>query len=57
MDDDGKGGVATVKVMSLDKPTSLAFAPDGTLYVTAFGTAKEGSDEKPGQLLKIKGDL
>lgn len=57
LDDDGQGGVATVKVLEFDKPSALAFAPDGTLYVTVFGTAAEGSDEKPGQLLRIKGDL
>lgn len=52
-----KLAVKAVKIASLDKPTDLAFAADGTLYVTVFGTAKEGSDEKPGALLEIKGDL
>lgn len=69
--DDSKGGlfelqtwkdgdetqVKATKITSLDKPTALAFAPDGTLYVTQFGTAKEGSDKKPGSLVKITGDL
>lgn len=52
-----KTAVKPVKIAALDKPTCLAFAPDGTLYVTIIGTAKEGSDAKPGQLLKITGDL
>lgn len=49
--------VNAVKVLELDKPTAMAFAPDGTLYVTVFGTAQEGSDVKPGKLLKITGGL
>jgi hypothetical protein len=53
------GGVTSarpVKILSLDKPTAMAFAADGSLYVTLFGTAKD--DGKPaGQLLKINGDL
>ena len=54
------GGQATVKankIVSLDKPTAMAFAEDGSLYVTVFGTAAEGSEAKPGQLIKITGDL
>jgi DNA-binding beta-propeller fold protein YncE len=45
------------KIASLDKPTAMAFGADGSLYVTVFGTAKENSRTKPGQLLKITGDL
>jgi hypothetical protein len=45
------------KIASLDKPTAMAFGTDGSLYVTVFGTAKEGARTKPGQLLKIAGDL
>ena len=41
------------KVFDLDKPTALAFDKHDNLYVSVFGTAKEGSDEKPGQLLRI----
>lgn len=55
-----KGGTMTakaVKVAPLDKPTAMAFGDDGTLYVTIFGTADEGSDAKPGQVVKIVGDL
>jgi glucose/arabinose dehydrogenase len=49
--------VTAEKILSLDKPSALAFSPDGTLYVTVFGTAKEGASKKPGKLLKIEGDL
>jgi hypothetical protein len=58
IDDDpnnsGKGVIVT-KITALDKPTAAAFAGDGTLYVTVFGTAKEGDSQKPGKLLKITG--
>ncbi len=50
---DGAQSIKTVKIASLDKATAMAFAPDGTLYITVIGSAKEGSDAKPGQLLKI----
>jgi glucose/arabinose dehydrogenase len=54
---DGGATVKAEKVASLDKPTAMAFGNDGTLYVTVFGTAAEGSTAKPGQLLKITGGL
>ncbi|MCA8995993.1 MAG: hypothetical protein KDA80_03385 [Planctomycetaceae bacterium] len=41
------------KIVDLDKPTSLAFDTNGTLLVTVFGTAEEGSDKKPGKVLRI----
>ncbi len=48
----------TRKVCDLDKPSAIAFDADGNLYIAVMGTAKEGSDEAPGQLLKINaGDL
>ena len=53
----GKQGMRAVRLASLDKPSAMAFAADGTLYVTVFGTAEEDSDEKPGKVLKITGDL
>jgi hypothetical protein len=57
IDENGKQGVTAVKVLSLDKATAMAFAPDGTLYVTVIGTKEEGKEELPGKLIKIKGDL
>ena len=55
--DESDGGVEAVKIVPLDKPTAMAFGADGALYVTVYGTAEEGSDEKPGKVLKITGDL
>ncbi len=54
------GDKLTVKaelVTSLDKPTALAFTPDGSLYVTLIGTAKSPAEDRPGSLVKITGDL
>lgn len=48
------GGAKVVKIAALDKPTALAFAPDGTLYITVVGP--KGDDENApqnGKLLKI----
>ena len=54
---EGRQGMRAVRLASLDKPSAMAFASDGSLYVTVFGTAEEGSDEKPGKVVKITGDL
>ncbi|MGY8770315.1 MAG: hypothetical protein ACKVH8_18005 [Pirellulales bacterium] len=53
----GRQAVNPTKMLDLDKPTALAFAPDGTLYITVFGTAEEGSDKPAGKLLKIPSGL
>jgi hypothetical protein len=50
----GKEGIQAKKVIALDKPTAMAFAADGSLYVTIFGTAAEGSMKKSGSLVKIE---
>ena len=59
LDSEGKEGAQTVKatkIASLDKATALAFAPDGTLYVTLVGPKKEGDNaSKEGSLVKISG--
>jgi DNA-binding beta-propeller fold protein YncE len=57
LDAENKGGsqsLKTVKIASLDKPTALAFAPDGTLYITVVGPKKADENApKEGKLLKI----
>ena len=52
-----KPSLKATKVLELDKPTAMAFAPDGTLYITLIGTAKQGDKYKPGQLIDVTGDL
>ena len=55
LDSDMNGAsIKTVKIASLDKPTALAFAPDGTLYITVVGPKKADENApKQGKLLKI----
>jgi DNA-binding beta-propeller fold protein YncE len=51
---EGAQSVKTVKIAPLDKPTAMAFAPDGTLYITVVGPKKEDENApKEGKLLKI----
>jgi hypothetical protein len=54
---DGRMTAKGAKIAALHRPTAMAFAPDGTLYVTVLGAAKESSNEKSGQVIKITGDL
>lgn len=42
------------KIISLDKPTALAFDQEGNLFVTVIGTAEEGSEQSPGALLVVE---
>jgi DNA-binding beta-propeller fold protein YncE len=52
--DASQTGVKATKIASLDKPTALAFAPDGTLYITVIGPKGENENaSKQGKLLKI----
>lgn len=52
----GRAACTTVMIAQVDRPTALAFAPDGTLYVTSAGAV--GSDRsRSGKLLKIVGKL
>jgi hypothetical protein len=54
---DGTQDVRATRLVSLDKPTSLAFAEDGSLYITVLGTVPAGSQEKTGQLLRFASGL
>jgi DNA-binding beta-propeller fold protein YncE len=52
--DQSGNDIKTVKIASLDKPTSLAFASDGTLYITVIGPKGENENASTqGKLLKI----
>jgi hypothetical protein len=49
--------VKATKIVSLDKPSAMAFNDEGALFVTIFGTAEEGSDKKPGQVVEVQAKL
>jgi hypothetical protein len=49
---DGRESCRPVKIAAVERPTSLAFTPDGSLYVTAFGNRTD-SDSPTGVLLKV----
>ncbi len=55
----GKPSCRGMKAVSVPRPTSLLFTPDGSLYVTAWGPTpaeiKTKSDQETGVLLKITG--
>jgi hypothetical protein len=53
---DGTQEAQPVKLSSLDRPTAMAFADDGTLYVTVVGTASD-STQKSGKLLRFAAGL
>jgi glucose/arabinose dehydrogenase len=53
----GQMSAKAVKIIALERPTALAFASDGTLYVTLLGNAAERAKEKTGQVVKITGEL
>jgi len=58
LDVSGEGANAKVKaekIMPLDKPTAMAFAADGALYITEIGTQVEKSPKKPGRLVRVTG--
>jgi hypothetical protein len=50
---DGRESCRPVKIAAVVRPTALAFAPDGSLYVTAFGDRATSDDPPTGVLLRI----
>lgn len=50
-DNDSESGMKTKKIMSLDKPTAMAFDADGSLYITIVGEAKDANSK--GQLIHV----
>lgn len=51
---EGRQACRAVKIASVAHGVSLAFAPDGALYVTSLG---EGENTKQGSLVKITGEF
>ncbi len=47
-------GCKAVKIMDLDRPTSMAFDDEGDLYITLLGSVVD-SDEPTGKLIRISG--
>ena len=43
------------KILDLLRPSAMAFAADGTLWVTAIGSIKDNRPEQKGQLLRVRG--
>ena len=50
-DESAESGMRVKKIMSLDKPTAMAFDADGALYITTIG------EEKKGQLIQVSPGL
>jgi DNA-binding beta-propeller fold protein YncE len=51
---DGDAPIKVTKVVALEKPTAMAFGPDGALYVTTIGApGEEETAAKTGKLVKI----
>ena len=50
---DGRESCRAIKIAAVVRPTSLAFAFDGTLYVTALGKYEDAGAKPTGALLKV----
>jgi hypothetical protein len=50
---EGRQSCRAVKIAAVVRPSSLAFASDGSLYVTAFGESAARASKPTGALLKI----
>ena len=55
--DGKKQSVKVNKIVTLDRPTCIAFNKEGVCYITVIGTAKEGETKKTGQLLMLSPGL
>ena len=45
------------KIISLDRPTALAFDKEGALYLTVFGTGKDTGEKPSGGLIRLEPGL
>ena len=45
------------KILSLDRPTALAFDKEGALYLTVFGTGKDTGEKPSGGLIRLEPGL
>jgi DNA-binding beta-propeller fold protein YncE len=45
------------KILSLDRPTALAFDKEGALYITVFGTGEQTGDKPSGGLIRLEPGL
>ncbi len=45
------------KLLSLDRPTALAFDKEGGLFITVFGTGKDTGDKPKGGLIRVEPGL
>jgi DNA-binding beta-propeller fold protein YncE len=55
-DETAESGMRTKSILSLDKPTAMAFDSDGSLYITILGKADENSNSE-GKLIQIEAGL
>ena len=53
----GKQAVRAVKIASLDRPTAMAIASDGSMYVTVLGPASTSTNANSGQVLRFEPGL
>lgn len=51
----GPKGCESRRLLTLEKPTALCFAPNGDLYITLAGNTSEGRETPDGKLIVVKG--
>ncbi len=54
---DGKQSIKPKRIVTLERPTSLVFAPNGSLFITVAGPPATDGSSKSGKLLKIDSGL